>query len=357
MSFDPTQPFSPPLLPPHPTIENAAFSELLLNARIELAELKGSSGQIPNPLLLTAPLLTRESVESSGIENINTTVAKVLENQLLPDDEQRAPDKEVLRYREALYWAAGKLPELSLSNRLILGIHEHLVHDRGGEYRREQNHIVNSKNGEILYTPPLQKDIQGLIANWEQYVNEYREHDPLIRAAIAHQQFESIHPFHDGNGRTGRILMVLQLVQDGVLDLPILFISNYINRNRNEYYEMLRNVSKTGEWIGYITFMLEGFYVQAKETKKTLKKITAYHDELKQTVKNSQPKLYSADLIDALFTYPIITPTRLAALLNMHYTTTSKHLQELAVAGILRSARVGRNHFFVNEKLVSLLSK
>jgi Fic family protein len=357
MSFDSTQPFFPPLLPPEPPIINESFADALLKARVELAELKGSSGQIPNPLLLTAPLLTRESVESSGIENINTTVAKVLENQLLPEGEQRAPDKEVLRYREALYWGAGRLPDFSLSNRLILGIHERLISDRGGEYRREQNHIVNSKTGEILYTPPLQKDIPELITNWERYVNEYAGHDPLIRAAIAHQQFESIHPFSDGNGRTGRILIVLQLVHDGVLDLPILFISNYINKNRSEYYELLRGVSKTNMWQDYLAFMLEGFYVQARETKETLKKITAYHDELKQTIKNNHPKLYSADLVDALFTYPVITPTRLAAVLDLHYTTTSKHLQELAKAGVLESAKVGRNHFFVNQKLVTLLTK
>lgn len=357
MSFNPTYPFELPSLPPEPSIKNEDFADLLLQARVELAELKGSAGQIPNPLLLTAPLLTRESVESSGIENINTTVAKVLENQLLPEDEQRAPDKEVLRYREALYWATSQLPNMGISNRLILGIHERLITEQGGEYRREQNHIVNSKTGEVLYTPPLQKNIPALIANWERYVNEYTEHDPLIRAAVAHQQFESIHPFRDGNGRTGRILMVLQLMQDQVLDLPILFISNYINKNRNEYYELLRSVSTTSDWTPYISYMLQGFYLQAKETKETLRAVTSYHHELKERVKAEHAKFYSAELVDALFTYPIITPTRLAGELNMHYTTTSKHLQALAEAEILSSMKVGRNIFYMNDRLITLLSK
>lgn len=357
MSFNPIYPFYPPSLPPEPPITNEAFSELLLQARVELAELKGSSGQVPNPLLLTAPLLTKESVESSGIENINTTVAKVLENQLLPEDEQRAPDKEVLRYREALYWATGQLSNIAISNRMILGIHERLIIERGGEYRREQNQIVNSKTGEARFTPPLQKDVPGLIANWERYVNDYNAHDPLIRAAIAHQQFETIHPFLDGNGRTGRILMVIQLVKDGVLDLPILFISNYINQNRNEYYELLRGVSQTGLWDEYLIFMLQGFYIQARETKDTLRAITSYHGQLKENIKTNHTKLYSGDLVDALFSYPVITPTRLAQELNLHYTTTSKHLQQLAQAGILTSMKVGRNHFFINQELVRLLSK
>lgn len=356
MPFDPTYPFEPLTLPPDPAIRNEDFADALLRARVELAELKGSAGQLPNPLLLTAPLLTRESVESSGVENINTTVAKVLENQLLPEDEQRAPDKEVLRYRKSLYWATEQLPRIGISNRLILGIHEQLIHEHGGEYRREQNHIVNSKTGDILYTPPLQKHIPELIANWEHYVNEHRDHDPLIRAAVAHQQFESIHPFRDGNGRTGRILMVLQLMQDGVLDLPILFISNYINKNRSEYYELLRAVSRTDNWVPYITYMLQAYYVQAKETKNTLRSVIAYHQELRERVKAEHTKIYSAELVDALFTYPIVTPTRLADELGMHYTTTSKHLQMLADATLLTSMKVGRNHFFINERLVELLS-
>jgi len=357
MSFDPTYPIQLDLLPPQKLIKNEDFSEFLLKARVELAELKGASGQIPNPFLLTAPLLIRESVESSGIENINTTVANVLENQLLPEHEQNKPDKEVLQYRGALYWGIKNLEDLSLSNRMILGVHKKLLKEKGGAYRTIQNHIVNSKTGEILFTPPVQSQIQNLIGNWEKYVNENKELDPLIRAAISHQQFESIHPFEDGNGRTGRILMVLQLVRDGVLELPILFISGYINNNRTEYYKLLRDVSANDNWHDYITFMLQGFYLQAKETKETLKKVTVLHKELKEKIKTEYPKIYSADLLEALFSYPIIIPTKLASEINIHYTTASKHLSLLAEAGVLHSMKVGRNHFFINKKLVSLLSK
>lgn len=356
MSFNPTYPHKLELLPPHATLRDEDFSGLLLKARVELAELKGSCGQLPNPLLLIAPLLIRESVESSGIEDINTTVANVLENQVLPEDQRSKPDKEVLRYREALYWGTQNLKDISLSNRMILGIHKKLLVN-GGEYRREQNHIVNSKTGEILYTPPVQTDIPGLVGNWETYVNENKNLDPLIRAAIGHYQFESIHPFIDGNGRTGRILMVLQLVRDEVLELPVLFISGYINKNRNEYYELLRGVTARDAWKPFIEFMLQGFYLQARETKDTLKRVTNLHKELKNVIKENHPKIYSADLLEALFSYPVITPTQLAKELDIHYTTASKHLGQLAGAGILQSMKVGRNHFFINRRLIAILTK
>lgn len=357
MSFNPIHPINLGFLPPKNSLKNGDFLELLLKARVELAELKGAAGQIPNPLLLTAPLLIRESVESSGIENINTTVSKVLENQLLPDNEQRAPDKEVLRYREALYWGAKHVDSLSLSNRTIIGIHQKLIEENGGTYRHVQNHIVNSKTGEILYTPPIQEKIPELISNWEKFVNENETFDPLIRAAIAHQQFEAIHPFLDGNGRTGRILTVLQLVRDEILEYPILFISDYINKNRNEYYRLLRSVNQNDEWHEYITFMLQGFYLQAKETKEILKKITEYRYQLKQTIKKEISKIYSADLIEALFSYPVITPTKLAEEIGIHYTTASNHLKTLETEGILYSSKLGRNHFFANKKLITILSK
>ncbi|MEI6296533.1 MAG: Fic family protein [bacterium] len=357
MSFNPIYPIDLELLPPKKPLKNEDFSDLLIKARVELAELKGAAGQIPNPLLLTAPLLIRESVESSGIENINTTVAKVLENQLLPEGEIRAPDKEVLRYREALYWGAQNIKSYSVSNRIILGVHEKLIENNGGRYRREQNHIVNSKTGEILYTPPVQEKIHELIGNWEKFVNDNVELDPLIRAAIAHQQFESIHPFIDGNGRTGRILTVLQLMRDGILEHPILFISDYINKNKIEYYRLLRRVNSDDEWLEFISFMLQGFYLQAKETKDTLKKITAYHQELRNNIKKNYAKIYSADLVEVLLMYPVVTPTKLALETNIHYTTASKHLAILEEAGILHSTKVGRNHFFINKKLVDILSK
>jgi len=358
MSFDATYPHRLAPLPPKAAIANTDFGDLLLKARVELAELKGASGQIPNPLLLTSPAILRESVASSSIENINTTVAGVLQGQLFPEAEQRAPDKEVLRYREAMYWGFKNIEKYALSTRVITGIQSQLMPDGNGQYRREQNRIVNLASNESLYTPPPANEIPNLIGNWENYVNATDDSiDPLIRAIIAHYQFEAIHPFRDGNGRTGRILMVLQLVSSDLLSLPVLYISGYINQHRSDYYRHLLAVTTDGKWHDFIEYMLTGFYLQAKETREDLKKITVLFDEIKEQLRTGNKKIYSADLVEAIFTYPVITPTKLARELNKHYITTSKYLAQLSGMGILKEATVGKYHLFVNHKLLKILSK
>ncbi len=358
MSFDPTYPHPLAPLPPKSAIRNADFGDLLLKVRVELAELKGASGQIPNPLLLIAPVIIRESVASSNIENINTTLADVLQWQLFPEDEQRQPDKEVLRYREAMNWGFDNYNKYALSSRLITGIQSRLMPDGNGQYRREQNQIANLASRESLYTPPIASDIPALISNWENYVNATDESiDPLIRAAIAHYQFEAIHPFRDGNGRTGRILMVLQLIQSGLLQFPVLYISGFINQHRSEYYRRLLAITTDGKWHEFIEYMLTGFYDKARETREDLTKITRLLDEVKERVKVENKKIYSAELVEALFTYPVITPTKLASQLSKHYTTTSKYLVQLTEMGILKEAVVGKYHLFANHKLLKILSK
>lgn len=358
MSFDPTYPHQLASLPPKTAIANMDFGDLLLKARVELAELKGACGQIPNPLLLIAPVIIRESVASSNIENINTTLADVLQWQLFPEAEQRLPDKEVLRYREAMNWGFNNFGKYALSSRLITGIQSRLIPDGNGQYRREQNQIANLASRQSLYTPPIASDIPNLIGNWENYVNATDELiDPLIRAIIAHYQFEAIHPFRDGNGRTGRILMVLQLIQNGLLAFPVLYISGYINQHRSDYYRHLLAITTDGDWHEFITYMLEGFYTQARDTHEDLKKITVLFAEIKEQIRAENKKLYSADLVEAIFTYPVITPTKLASQLNMHYTTTSKYLTQLTEMGVLKEAVVGKYHLFANYKLLKILSK
>lgn len=358
MPFDPTYPHRLAALPPKAALSNADFGDLLLQARVALAELKGASGQVPNPDLLIAPVIIRESVASSNIENIHTTLAEVLQWQLFPEAEQRPPDKEVLRYREAMNWGFNNYSKYALSSRLISGIQAHLIPGGSGQYRREQNQIANLGSRESLYTPPIASDIPTLIGNWENYVNAAGDPlDPLIRTAIAHYQFEAIHPFRDGNGRTGRILMVLQLIQSGLLQFPILYISGYINQHRPEYYRRLLAVTAEGNWGGFIEYMLEGFLAKARETHDDLVKITGLLEEIKRRVRTENRKLYSTELIESLFIYPVITPTKLASQLGRHYTTTSKYLALLTEMGILKEAIVGKYHLFANHKLIKILGK
>lgn len=359
MSFDPTRPFRVPPLPPKGVDFNSA--EILKSVNLasrQLGELNGYSEAVPNPGLLMAPFIIQESVASSAIENINTTVVDFIQGQLFPEVEQREPDKEVARYREALLWGHKNLSKYALSTRLIVGIQKTLLENPEDGYRKLQNKIENSASKEILYTPPIAADLAELMSEWEKFANEEGEEiDPLIRCALSHYQFEAIHPFSDGNGRTGRILMVLQLVAHGILNSPILFISGYLNANRSEYYRALNGVTRNGGWETYLKFMLSGFYLQAMSTKVTLFKIMKLHAEMKEKVRKDHGSSYSAELIDHLFIQPITTPVRLGEALGIHYMTASKKLKALASAGILSNKRVGKHHFYANNRLIALLSK
>ena len=291
-------------------------------------------------------------------EHINTTIIDVLQNQLFPEGEQREPDKEVLRYREALLMGYREQKKIGISNRLILSIHKELIPNGDQGYRRQQNRITNSSTGEVIYTPPIASSLPSLIGNWEKYVNDKSlSPDPLVSCAVAHYQFEAIHPFSDGNGRTGRILMVLQLVDRGLLRFPILFISGYINKHRSKYYRVLRNVTARGEWDAYLAFMLKGYYEQAKETKELLLKIRELFFEYKKVIKSDFRNIYSADLVELMFSYPVLSPVKLARKLGIHYTTASRHLRSLTERGLLSDLRFRNYHLFVNEKLLAILSR
>ena len=357
MSFNATNPHDLKHLPPQIDLFNSEVTSSLISARAQLGELKGFSDSLPNPLLLLSPAIVKESLASSEIENINTTLIDVLENQIFPEVEQQTPDKEVLRYRDAILWGFKSLESFSLSTRLIVGMQNTLMPNAPKGYRQEQNAIEDKTKREIIYTPPVQIKIPELMGNLEKYINANSspEVDPLLRTIIGHYQFEAIHPFGDGNGRTGRILMVLGLVEHKLLDLPILYISGYINDNKNEYYKRLLEVTTEGKWREYLLFMLRGFSEQAKITKNYIFQIKNHYFEMKNEIRKKNSRLYSADLVEALFSNPILTPTSLAELIGVHYTTASKYLQELEKMGILVNKKVGVYQLYANKRLIELL--
>jgi Fic family protein len=357
MRFNATKPHDLSALPPPVKIRNEQFIDLLLKTRTELGELNGYSVHLPNPLLLLSPAVLRESVASSSIENINTTVEQVLQMQLFPEAERKQPDKEVLKYRDAILWGYENLKKIPISSRLIHGIHKRLLPQRSNGYRRTQNAIQNTSTGEVLYTPPPAQDIPKLMGNWERFVNDGDGMDPLVRCAIAHYQFEAIHPFRDGNGRVGRILMVLLLIQEKLLSLPILYISGYINKHRAEYYRLLRGVTARSQWTEFIQFMLQGFNLQARETKEVLLDLMRLLEETKERVRSQHRKIYSGDLVEALFAYPIITPVSLGKRIAVNYRTASRYLAELAKAKVLAESYVGKYHLFINKPLLGLLKE
>lgn len=356
MSFSAIHPYDLPELPPQLSYGNERFHKALLLARTELAELKGYSSSLPNPMLLLSPAIIKESVASSEIENINTTVEKVLLQQLFPETEQKIENKEVIRYKDAIITGFEKLNKVPISNRLILSIHKQLLQDRSHGYRKNQNRIENTLTGNVFYTPPAATEIARLISNWEKYIHTVDENtDPLIKCAISHYQFEAIHPFSDGNGRTGRILMVLYLVQEQLLHYPILFISGYINRNRAEYYRLLKQVTTDANWCEYIEYMLTGFYLQAKETKEQLLKVRDLLFQYKIDIKKKCPNIYSSDLAETLFSFPIITPVKFGSLMDIHYTTATRHLKQLTENKFLHHQSLGKYQLYINKKLLNIL--
>lgn len=358
MPFNSAYPYDLPFLPPRDDLINVSSMSLLIKARAELGELKGYSSGMPNQLLLLSPAIIKESLASSEIENINTTIINVFQNQLFPEAEQRQPDKEVLRYRDAVIEGFESLKKYGLTTRAILDIKKVLIPDLPMAYRTTQNGIKNNTTGEILYLPPEASKINGLMGNLEKFINSSNDElDPLIKCAIMHYQFEAIHPFSDGNGRAGRILMVLYLVQQNILNFPILYISGYINKNKTEYYKLLLNVTSSHDWNSYISFMLQAYYLQAKETKELLFKIMNSHYEFKKLLKKDHRKIYSADLAEALYAFPIITPAKLATELDVHRDTASGYLKRLKSAGLLVEKKVGRYHFYSNKNLITIIYK
>jgi Fic family protein len=358
MRFDPAKPYDLPPLPPSVVIRSEQFIDVLLKTRTELGELNGYSLHLPNPLLLLSPAVLRESVASSSIENINTTVEQVLQVQLFPEAERKQPDREVLRYRDAILWGYENQKKIPISTRIIHGIHRRLLAEKSNGYRKTQNAIQNTSTGEILYTPPPAQDVPRLMSNWERFINgDFEGIDTLVKCAIAHYQFEAIHPFRDGNGRVGRILMVLLLVQENLLSLPILYISGHINKHRADYYRMLRGVTAGSEWTEFIQFMLRGFYLQARETKGVLLGLMRLLEETKNRVRKEHRRIYSADLVEALFAFPIITPVNLGKRIDVNYRTASRYLAELAKSKVLSESYVGKYHLFINKPLLALLKE
>lgn len=359
MSFDPKHPFPLPLLPPPLAPQDFMEKELvqlLIKANAAVAELNGTCRAIHNPsILLNIPLL-QESVASSEIEGIYTTVETALEDQVKSIEEQDPAGKEALRYREAINAGFAQLTDFGLSTRTILAIHEKLMPSLGGKFKQQQNQIAKGQSKTIIYTPPSPAEVSSLMSNWENYVHsEDNELDPLIRVAIGHYQFEAIHPFSDGNGRTGRILMVLQIVKYNLLDLPILYLSGYLNKHRDEYYRLLSAVTNEKKWIEFVKFMLQAMCEQAFVTRDVIFKIMSTRADLKEKIQKDFSSIYSPDLIEHIFTYPVTYPTFMADKMSITYQTASKYLSILEEAKILSKRKSGRHVFYYNITLLACL--
>lgn len=359
--FNPHQPFALPLLPPQ--IKSAGLSDpeltrLVIKTHRAIGELNGLQLAMPgiSRILMRLPSF-REAVSSSAIEGIHTTVETLLEAQATAPTEGDPASKEALRYKQALQSGFDLFKKLkSLSTRVILDIHSKLMLT-GGRFKTQENKIARS--GHVVYTPPALTHISALMSNWERYVHsDERGADPLIKAAISHYQFEAIHPFSDGNGRTGRIALVLQLALYKLLDFPILHISGYLMRRRSEYCALLLEISRKESWIPFIKFMIRGFYEQALSTRKVIMDIAEERRKMKRVLKEKlSAALYSQDFLDHLFAYPVTYPSFMAKKLGIAYQTASRRLSLLEKAGLLSRKRAMTYVLYYNFRLLQRLQQ
>ena len=346
-------PYDLPLLPS--TLElDSKTKDLLADARQALEGLRASLEFFEDPGQLVQIPALQESVSSSEIENIRTTVQGALEDSVKEDKDKQQGNKEALKYRAAIFSGWATMREYSLSNRTILNIHSTLEVKESGRVRSQQNEIQNEFS-QPIYTPPAVSQLQKLLSDWENFVNNNTEIHPIIRAIVSHYQFEAIHPFADGNGRTGRILMVLQLLNDGVLSIPAFYISGYLKENSQRYKELLLEVTEKGEWKNYLNFMLTAFSIQALKTRIIIKNIHMLKMRMKRSIREKLPKIYSSELINALFTNPITFSGVLGDEVGVTRKTSSKYLKSLEEEGFLISKKSGKYLLYMNHELIKIL--
>ena len=345
-----------PLLPPSKEVwEQLEVYNVLAEARAALAELKGRCPVIPNPYMLINTLVLQEAKDSSSIENIFTTSDKLYRafaSSMVAADPQT---KEVLRYRQALLAAWESLKETDFSVSIIENIY-HEIKEKDDGVRNSEVYIGNAF--ETIYTPPCCRDLLlEKLNNWIDFARAIDTIDPLIKMAILHYQFEAIHPFTDGNGRTGRVLNVLYLSKLDLLDYPVLYLSKYINTYKNDYYRLLREVTTSGNWTEWIIYILRSI----RETSVyTLKKVNAIYGLFQQTMQKVQKDasdVYSYELVSLLFEQPYC---KIAFLVDRNIAsrnTASKYLGELVKIGILKKEQSGSESLYVNQKLYQLLQQ
>ncbi len=348
-------------LPINFDFESKNVLKKLADAKSALAELKGFVNIIPNQDILINSLILQEAKDSSEVENIITTHDELFKAELKPNLIKNIATKEVQNYKLALIKGVKQIKNDNIiSNKTILDIQKELEKNDAGYRKLPGTKLQNDQTGDIIYTPPQNHhEIIELIGNLIEYINkdDLQNIDSLIKMAIIHFQFESIHPFYDGNGRTGRILNILYLIQQGLLENPILYLSRFIVQNKGNYYKYLQNVRDDNNWEAWILFILEGIEITAKDTLSILKEIKEAMQEYKYFLRDNFP-FYSQDLINNIFTHPYTKIDFLKNDLKISRQTASKYLNKLADhnSNYIEKVKVGKFDYFINVKLFNILA-
>lgn len=357
--FDASLPYNdlPDLPPPAELVETTEILKRCIRARVALAELKQAAELIPNSAVLVNALPLLEARASSEIENIVTTTDKLFEFADIAEDRADAATKEALRYRTALYEGTKMVQRGMLTTDMAIQICS-TIKGMELDIRAESGTTLKSRmTGEVIYTPPVgQKLIINKLDNLARFMHEADDIDPLVRMAIQHYQFEAIHPFVDGNGRTGRILNILFLVQLGLLDSPILYLSRYIIQNKAAYYRLLKLVTHEQDWAAWILFILDGVEETCTWTTDKIKSIRELMEHTGQFVHNRLPKTYTWELVELLFKQPYCRIGNLVDAGVAKRQTASVYLKQLCDIGVLKEVKSGRETLFVHPKYIELLT-
>ncbi len=357
--FDASLPYNdlPDLPPPAELVETTEILKRCIRARVALAELKQAAELIPNSAVLVNALPLLEARASSEIENIVTTTDKLFEFADIAEDRADAATKEALRYRTALYEGTKMVQRGMLTTDMAIQICS-TIKGMELDIRAESGTTLKSRmTGEVIYTPPVgQKLIINKLDNLARFMHEADDIDPLVRMAIQHYQFEAIHPFVDGNGRTGRILNILFLVQLGLLDSPILYLSRYIIQNKAAYYRLLKLVTHERDWAAWILFILDGVEETCTWTTDKIKSIRELMEHTGQFVQNRLPKTYTWELVELLFKQPYCRIGNLVDAGVAKRQTASVYLKQLCDIGVLKEVKSGRETLFVHPKYIELLT-
>lgn len=357
--FDPNKPYNdlPLLPPPAEQIESTAILKQCINARVALAELKQAAELIPNAAVLVNALPLLEARASSEIENIVTTTDKLFEFADIAEDKADAATKEALRYRTALFEGSKMVRRGMLTTDIAIQICSTIKNVELDIRDDSGTTLKNRATGELIYTPPVGQDLLvRKLDNWQQFMHDSTGVDPLVRMAVQHYQFEAIHPFSDGNGRTGRILNILFLVEQGLLDTPILYLSRHVIQHKSDYYRLLLEVTRKQAWAPWILFVLKGVEETCVWTTDKIKAIRELMRHTSQFVQKHLPKTYSWELVESLFKQPYCRIGNLVAAGVAKRQTASVYLKQLADLGVLREVKSGREALFIHPKYIELLT-
>lgn len=361
MAFAPEKPYNDlPLLPPKVDLESKAVLRKGVAAGRALAELKGVGETIPNQAILVDSLVLQEAKASSEIENIITTNDALYKAFTAETKEPDPAVKEVLGYRKAMwngFNAIKKRPVLSTN--LCIHLMQTIKESRAGIRKTPGTNLISSDTGDVVYTPPVGEDvIRDKLKNLEDYIHADDDVEPLVKLAVIHYQFECIHPFGDGNGRTGRIINILYLILNNLLELPVLYLSKYIIENKNDYYRLLREVTVNSNWEAWVLFTLDAVETTARFTCNRILAIRSLMDETLAKAKDKLPsRVYSKELVELLFGQPYTKGEFVVKAGIAKRQTAAEYLKELEKIGILESRQVGRQKLYLNTGLYELLAR